>query len=81
MTARPSANRETSLAQKETDHWAKFAAAEFEAKLAELRKLIDSGTQKDRSRGRQLTETNKVDSEPSTRDDSRANVHHRGSCR
>ena len=53
MTVRASAT-DKKLAVKKDNPWAKFTTTELERKLAELRKLIDSGMLTDRSLDHQL---------------------------
>ncbi len=47
----------------EANPWATFTRAELEAKLGELRKLIDSGMLTDRSLEHQLTEVGIIENE------------------
>ena len=68
MTHRPCTHPETSLSPKDVNPWAKFTSAELEAKLHELRKLIDSGMLTDRSMEHQFTEVAIIENELSKRD-------------
>ena len=53
---------------RDANPWAKFSAAELETKLAELRKLINSGMLSDRSMEHQFTEAGIIENELSRRD-------------
>lgn len=68
LTPRSGPHRETGLSPKDANPWAKFTCAELEAKLHELRKLIDSGMLTDRSMEHQLTEVGIIENELSRRD-------------
>ena len=68
MTQRQCAYREIDAATKERNAWAKFTTVELETKLAELRKLVDSGTLTDRSLEHQFTEIAIIENELARRD-------------
>ena len=55
-------------ATKEQNAWAKFATVELETKLADLRKLVESGTLTDRSLEQQFTEIAIIANELASRD-------------
>ena len=67
MTQRSSTRPDTGSSSQEPNPWAKFTSAELEAKLHELRKLIDSGMLTDRSIDHQLTEVGIIENELSRR--------------
>lgn len=68
VTRRQYAQRNASPPVRDANPWAKFTAGELEAKLRELRKLIDSGTLTDRSLDRQFTEVGIIENELTKRD-------------
>jgi hypothetical protein len=68
MTQRQRAYREPDAAAKEDNAWAKFTTVELETKLAELKKLVDSGTLTDRSLEHQFTEIAIIENELAGRD-------------
>ena len=68
MTQRSYTPFSTGEPVRDANPWAKFTAAELETKLAELRKLIDSGILTDRSMEHQFTEVSIIENELSRRD-------------
>jgi hypothetical protein len=61
--------REMDEATKKPNVWAKFTTAELQTKLAELLKLVDSGTLTVRSLDNQFTEIGIIENEVARRDD------------
>lgn len=55
-------------ATKAQNAWAKFTTVELETKLADLRKLVESGTLTDRSLEHQFTEIVIIENELAGRD-------------
>jgi len=68
MMQRQRAYREMDAATKERNAWARFTTVELETKLAELRKLVDSGTLTDRSLEHQFAEIGIIENELAKRD-------------
>ena len=68
MTQRPRMRPASGPSPAEANPWAKFTTAELEAKLHELRKLIDSGMLTDRSMEHQFTEVGIIENELLRRD-------------
>ena len=69
MTSRQCTYREMDAATKEQNVWAKFTTSELQTKLAELLKLVDSGTLTVRSLEHQFTEIGIIEKELAGRDD------------
>lgn len=63
MTRRPIPRRTVDAAGTEPNAWLKFTTGELEAKLSELRKLVDSGVLTDRSLNQQFTEIGIIENE------------------
>ena len=68
MTQSQCAFRAIDAATKARNAWAKFTTVDLETKLAELRKLVDSGTLTDRSLEHQFTEIAIIENELAGRD-------------
>jgi len=68
MTQSQHTFRATDETTKEENAWAKFTAVELETKLAELRKLVESGTLTVRSLEHQFTEIAIIENELAGRD-------------
>ena len=69
MTRRRLRHRPGVEAAEETNAWLKFTTGELETKLAELRKLVDSGVLSDRSLNQQFTEIGIIENELARRYD------------
>lgn len=63
MTRRRLPRRTLDAAGNETNAWLKFTTVELETKLAELRKLVDSGVLSDRSLNQQFAEIAIIENE------------------
>ncbi|MEC5325553.1 hypothetical protein [Aurantimonas sp. A3-2-R12] len=68
MTQRQRAYPKIDSAAKEGNAWAKFTTVELETKLAELRKLVGSGTLTARSLEHQFAEIGIIENELAKRD-------------